>query len=158
MGISDCIVGDNFGISRFLFYKGIFKKGIEMKKKTALYFMLLLIIPNVLGCAPFIIGTAAGALGGYAVSKDTVQGETDKPYSGLWDSALTVSRIRGTIKQEDSATGYIELETDSNRVWIRLVKLTRATTRIKVSARNRFHLPNVGLAQEIFVKIIEEAR
>lgn len=129
-----------------------------MRKKMALYFLFPFILLNILGCAPLIIGSAAvGALGAYAVTKDTVQGETDKSYDTLWDAALTVSRIRGNIKQEDRQRGYIELEVGSSRVGIRLIRLTRATTRLRISAR-KYHLPDLGLAHAIFVKVMEEAK
>jgi hypothetical protein len=35
--------------------------------------------------------------------------------------------------------------------------LTRATTRIKISAR-KFHFPNLELAQDLFVKIVSGVR
>lgn len=111
---------------------------------------------NLYGCW-FIVGGAVGALGGYAISKDTVQGETDKPYDNLWDAALTISKIRGAIKQEDISRGYIELEADSSRVWIRVIRLTRSVNRLRVSSR-KFHLPNLSLAQDIFTKIMEQAQ
>lgn len=127
-----------------------------MKKAIFIYFFLPLVLLNIMGCI-FVLGGAAGALGAYGVSRDTIRAETDKPYDMLWNSALTVSRIRGTIIQEDSQKGYIELQVESSRVWIRLIRLTQATTRIRISAR-RYHLPNLDLAQDIFVKIMEEAR
>ena len=127
-----------------------------MRKTIPLYFLLLLLLFNIVGCV-FVLGGAAGALGAYGISKDTVQAETDKPYDALWNSALTVARIRGTIKQEDSQRGYIELNVESGHVWIRLIRLTQATTRIRISAR-RYYLPNLDLAQDMFVKIIEEAK
>ena len=126
-------------------------------KKAALYLFLLLLLLNISGCIPLMIGGAAGALGAYAVSKDTVQGETDKPYNSLWNSAINVSRIRGSIKQENDLQGYIELEAESSRVWIKLIRMTRSTTRIRISARKN-HLPNLDLAQDLYVKIINEAR
>lgn len=125
-------------------------------RKTAL-FLAFCILVTVLGCAPLIVGGAVGALGGYASSKDTIQGETDKSYESLWNSALTVSKIRGQIKYEDMAKGYIELEAESSKVYIRLIRLTAATTRLKVSAR-KYHFPNLELAQDIFIKIMEQAR
>lgn len=128
-----------------------------MKKIVAFCFLIPFILLNISGCAPLIIGAAAGGLGAYAISKDTIQGETDKSYDRLWDSALMVSRIRGIIKQEDNARGYIELEADSSRAWIRLIRLTRATIRLRISAR-RYHLPNLSLAQDLFVKIMEGAK
>ncbi len=124
-------------------------------------FISLILLPFILisvcGCAPLIIGAAAGGLGAYAISKDTVQGDSDKSYDALWESAVSVAGMRGIIQQENANTGYIELSAESSKVWIRLIRLTQATTRIKISAR-KFHFPNIGLAQDIFVKIITEAR
>jgi hypothetical protein len=156
MDIPDYFLGDNSWADRFLFYKNILKKGNKMKKVTVLFLLVALCL-NVLGCVPLIVGGAAGALGAYAVTKDTIQGESDKSYGALWNAANMVCRIRGTIKDEDSVKGYIELETESGHVWIRLIRLTRATTRIRISAR-KYHLPNLDLAQDMFVKIMEEAK
>jgi hypothetical protein len=139
-----------------LLYKSISQKGDKMRKTGFLYFLIPLLFLNITGCV-FILGGAAGAIGAYGVGKDTIRGETDKPYDALWSAALTVGRIRGRIKQEDRRGGYIELEIDSSRVWIRFIRLTRATTRLRISAR-KFHFPNLNLAQELYVKIIEEAR
>lgn len=128
-----------------------------MRRILFSFILLLVLFINVTGCMPLIVGGTVGALGGYAISKDTIQGETDKSYNSLWDAALQVSRIRGIIKQENSARGYIELVADSSRVWIKLIRLTQVTTRLRVSSRNKYRLPNIALAQDIFVKIIEEA-
>lgn len=123
-----------------------------MKKLFSFIFMAYLLI-SICGCAPLIIGAAAGGLGAYAISRDTVQGDTDKNYELVWESALVVARSRGLIQQEDAAGGYIELGVESTKVWIRLVRLTQATTRVKVSAR-KYHFPNMEMAQDIFVRII----
>lgn len=116
-------------------------------------FLVLFILPVVCGCVPLIIGAAAGGLGAYAVSKDTVQGDSDKNFDLLWESAIDVGKQYGIIQQENISTGYIELTVDSNKVWIRLIRLTQATTRIRISAR-KYHFPNMELAQDLFVKII----
>ncbi|MFA4854075.1 MAG: DUF3568 family protein [Candidatus Omnitrophota bacterium] len=119
--------------------------------------LLPFILASLVGCAPLIIGAAAGGLGAYAISKDTVRGDSDKSYDALWDSAVSVSGMRGIIQQENANTGYIELSVESSKVWIRLIRLTQATTRIKISAR-KYHFPNMELAQDIFVKIITGAK
>ena len=126
-------------------------------KKCFAFTLLLCLLPLICGCAPLIIGAAAGGLGGYAVSKDTVQGDTDKNYEALWNSALSVAGAYGIIQQENAGTGYIELGAQSSKVWIKLVRLTQATTRLRVSAR-KYHFPNMELAQDIFVKIITGVR
>ena len=127
-----------------------------MRRFFWLIFVLCL-LPQVSGCAPLIIGAAAGGLGAYAISRDTVQGDTDKNHDELWDSALSVARSYGLIQEEDAARGYIELGARSSKVWIKLIRLTQAATRVKVSAR-KYHLPNMELAQDIFVKIITGVR
>jgi hypothetical protein len=128
-----------------------------MKKAAINLFLIPFLFISLSGCLPLIIGGAVGAVGGYAISRDTVRTETDKPYDRLWNAALSVSRIRGTLTQEDISRGYIELEAESSRVYIRLIRLSSVTTRLRVSAR-KYHFPNLGLAQDIFVKIMEEAK
>ncbi len=125
--------------------------------KKILLFLIPCIFVSILGCAPLIIGGAVGAVGGYAISKDTIQGETDKSYDSLWEGALTVSKIRGEIKYENKIKGYIELEAESSKVYVRLIRLTFSTTRLRVQAR-KYHFPNMGLAQDIFMKIMEQVR
>ena len=127
-----------------------------MKKIINSLFAAVLLL-NISGCVPLIIGAAVGGVTMYAVSKDTVQGETDKSYDAVWNSALRVAKIRGLVKEENYTRGYIELEAESSRVYIRLIRLTRATIRLKISAR-KYHFPNIALAQDLFAKIIEDAR
>jgi hypothetical protein len=125
--------------------------------KRLLYSLFALVIfVNISGCW-FIVGGAVGAAGAYAVSKDTVQGETDKDYDLLWNAAVNVCRIRGTIISEDYAKGAVELDADSSKVWVSLLKLTHATTRLKISAR-KYRFPNISLAQELYTKIMDEVK
>ena len=109
------------------------------------------------GCAALLIGVAAGGVGMYAASNAAIQGESIMSYETLWQAALQVSKIRGTVSKEDFAAGVIELDADSSKVWIRVVKLTSETTRLRVAAR-KFKLPNLTLAQDLFLKIMEQAR
>lgn len=126
-------------------------------KNTVTFILIMFMLMNISGCAPLIIGSAVGALGGYAISRDTMQGETDIEYDRLWNAMTTVAQIRGTIKSEDYSKGYLNLEAESSKVWIRLIRLTKATTRLRISAR-KYRLPNFNLAQDIFVKIMEQAK
>ena len=122
----------------------------------SLFFGAVLIL-SVSGCVPLIIGGAAGALGAYAVSKDTIQGDTDKAYGRLWNSAMMVARSRGVIKEEDNVRGYLQFQDGSTLVTVKLVQLTHSTVRLKVTGR-KHHLPDIDLAQDVFVKITEGAQ
>ncbi|MDD5432955.1 MAG: DUF3568 family protein [Candidatus Omnitrophica bacterium] len=128
-----------------------------MKKVLSLIVLCSALLTGISGCAPLIVGGAVGAIGGYAASRDTVQGETDKNYDSLWNAAVEVARIRGKVKKEDFTKGIIEMQADSSRVTITLVKVTLATTRLKVASR-KFHFPNLALSQELFVKIMDFAK
>ncbi len=57
----------------------------------------------------------------------------------------------------DYTKGTIDLEADGSQVWVRLIRLNSSTMRIKISAR-KYHFPNVSLAQEVFTKIMDEAK
>ena len=127
-----------------------------MKSRTLSIASLLLSVLVLSGCAPLIIGGAVGVLGGYAISKDTIQGEADKDYDLLWQAASTVASIKGKITTEDKTKGYLESRVNSSRVRIQIIRLTKATTQLSVSAR-KWGLPNISLAQEIFIKILEQA-
>jgi hypothetical protein len=131
-----------------------------MKRKWLTGLVLVLLTLSAAGCvAPLLlVGVAAGGVGVYAAGKDTIQGDTDTAYDLIWDAAMRVSRIRGTIKQDNYGAGYIELESSGSKVWIRFSKLTQATTRIRVSSRNKLHMPNISLAQDILIKILEESK
>lgn len=129
-----------------------------MKKALFAACVFAVVISSLCGCVPLIVGGALGAAGGYAISKDTVQGDTDKDYDSLWNAAQDVLNTRGKIKKEDFSRGYIEGVTqDSSLVWVRMTRLTKTASRVRVSAR-RYHLPNLNLAQDIFVRIIEEVK
>lgn len=144
------------GLTVFCFIKVFSKKGARMRKHLS-FILLLWSFTLICGCAPLIIGAAAGGLGAYAISKDTVRGDSDKHYEALWGSALSVAGSYGVIQQKNAGTGYIELEAQSSKVWIKLIRLTQSTSRLSVSAR-KYHLPNMELAQDIFVKIITGVR
>ena len=129
-----------------------------MKKALYPLFLIPFIAFSLPGCVPLIVGGAVGAVGGYAVSKDTVQGDTDKPYDGLWSTAQEIAKTSGNVKKDDYSKGVIEyISQDSSLVWIRMTRLTRTASRVRVSSR-RFHLPNLNLAQDVFVKMIEETK
>lgn len=128
-----------------------------MKQNILTFLTAVFLLMNMTGCVPLIVGgVAAGVVGAYAVSKDTIEGDTDKPYNRVWNSALTAAKIAGTIKQENKQKGCIDLVEGANSINIKVIRLTRTVVRLKVTARKHY-LPNIKLAEDIFVKIIEGA-
>jgi hypothetical protein len=128
-----------------------------MMRKSLIALSLAVLTLASSGCAMLLVGVAAGGVGMYAASNDAIQGETDLAYETVWNAAVQVARIRGTISKQDAGAGLIELNAESSKVWIRVSRLTRATTRLRVAAR-KYKMPNVTLAQDMFVKIIDQAK
>ncbi len=156
MDIVSGIVGIYFGLNGVLFYQGVIKEGAEMKRRIVWLLLIPFLVVGLSGCVPVFL-MAVGGAGVYAVSRDTIQGDTDTPYESLWDSALKVSKIRGTILKEDFNQGYIEVDAKPNKIWIRFTRITATANKIRVSAR-KYKLPNLDLAQEVFIKIIEDSK
>ena len=128
-----------------------------MMRKAIVFILLAVLSIGSAGCAALLVGVAAGGVGMYAASNDAIQGETDIAYDAIWAAAVSVSKIRGTVSKEDPAGGVIELDADSSKVWINVIHVTRATTRLRVASR-KYKMPNVTLAQDIFMKIMEQAK
>jgi hypothetical protein len=129
-----------------------------MRKKVILAMLIPFLFAGISGCAPLFLMTVGG-VGVYAISKDTIQGDTDTQYETLWDAAMKVARIRGTILQEDFNRGYIQIDAKPNNIKIQFVRITTATTKLKVSARKyKKVFPNIEIAQDVFIKIIEESK
>ncbi|MFH0827440.1 MAG: DUF3568 family protein [Candidatus Omnitrophota bacterium] len=127
-----------------------------MKKPVFFLIFLSLALIQMTGCI-FVLGGAAGALGAYGLSKDSMEGDTDTPYENLWSAATLVGRARGAIKKQDKLQGLIEIEVDSSRVWIQLTRVTQYTTRLKVAAR-KYRFPNLNLAQDLYAKIVDQVK
>ncbi len=106
------------------------------------------------GCFYLVFGGAAAA-GGYAISRDTIQGEIDRDFSQVWDTAIEVVSIMGRIESQNSEMGQIIAIIQGARVTINLTQLTPSTIRIKVKAR-RSGFPRIGLAQEIYLKVTNQ--
>jgi len=106
------------------------------------------------GCVPLIIG-GIGVLGGYAISRDTVAAEISKDEADIWQAAKDVVSKMGVIKKIDNEIKVLEANIYSSSVVVRIDKLTEETNRLRVKAR-KFLLPNIGLAQKVFVKIMQK--
>jgi len=110
-----------------------------------------------LGCTAFIVGSAVGALGGYAISRDTIQGEVDKDYDSLWESAADVLDMMDASEINDSTKGRIQARITKTKVLITIEQLTPHTSRLKVKCRKGI-FPKLALSQNLYVKIIEQAK
>jgi len=56
------------------------------------------------GCIYLVVG-AAGAVGGYVVSPDTVEGTVSYSMGETWDAAKEIASVMGSVIEENEAQG-----------------------------------------------------
>lgn len=108
------------------------------------------------GCI-FVVGAAVGAAGGYVISKDTIQGETDKGIAQIWQATIDVAQTMGIIKIKDVEGNKIEAEINGAHVRVIILSITPATRRLKVTCRKNL-LPDLKLAEKVFVNIMQRLK
>lgn len=120
------------------------------------YFLIPILGFYICGCAAFVVGGAVGLLGGYAISKDTIQGETEKGYDSLWNAASVVLESMGASEVDDSNKGVVRAKVGKSKVFITMEQLTPHTARLRVKCRKNI-MPDLSLSQKLYVRIIEQA-
>ena len=122
-----------------------------------LFFTLFLLASLTLnGCVWLVVG-GVGALGGYVVSPDTVEGVTGNSSEELYESAVKVVSIMGQIQAKSKVAGEISAMIAGADVKVTIVPINTQTARIRVKARKLF-LPKIQTAQDVYLKIIEQLK
>ena len=101
-----------------------------------------------------VIG-GAGAVGGYAVTRDTFEGVSSKGQEELVDASRKVLSIMGTIKDEQPKEGVTHAIVYGNHVTVWVIQINLTTSKLRVKARNGI-FPRLGVAQEVYTKIMNQ--
>ena len=119
-------------------------------------FFSVVLCLSLSGCWPLILGGVA-AVGGYAVSRDTIQGESSAGFNELWDASKDVASVMGTITSESFELGEIKALINGTRTTITVLPLTTTTVRLKVKSRKMI-FPSIANAQDVFIEIMNEVK
>jgi len=106
------------------------------------------------GCVFLVVG-GVGAVGGYAISRDTFEGVSSKGQEELLAAAHKVLSIMGTITVERPKEGEIAAMIYGNHVTVDVIQINLTTSKLRVKARKNL-LPSVGIAQEVYTKIMNQ--
>lgn len=123
-------------------------------KKLSLFAVIFICLISLSGCF-FLIASSVGALGGYAITRDTIQGEYDAKYAAAWRAALDTCNMLGTLSNRDSTKGTMEALIDKAKVKVEITQLTPKAIRVKVKARKGL-FPRLATAEKVFVKIVQQ--
>jgi len=127
---------------------------MDTRKGLAILFVTVWL--GLSGCAAALIG--AGAAGGYAISKDSVTDHFDKSKDRVFRSSLAVAKEMGRVTLEDSKNGIIKTKVGEFDVTITVKQITDKTTELVVRARNKFKMPKVDVAQDVYTEIEERLK
>lgn len=122
-----------------------------LRKKLMVFVTMGSLLVNS-GCIYLVVG-GIGAVGGYIVSPDTVEGLSGSDADYVWDSARETVAIMGLINEEDKAGGIILADVNGAKVTVTIAAVGKDSTKVTVKARKAY-LPRISLAQDIFVKIM----
>ncbi len=123
-------------------------------KRLGLLLIPLMLLVQLSGCI-FLIAAGAGAVGGYAITRDTIQGEYDARQGDAYRAAVEVCGMLGTVMAKSTSAGTVEATVNSAKVTVVITQLTQEAIRIKVKAR-RGIFPRLGTAERVFVKIVSQ--
>ncbi len=123
-----------------------------LKRNLSLLCLCAVLLFASSGCIYLVVG-GIGAVGGYVVSPDTVEGLTENDEQDLWDSALQVASVMGVVEKESEGAGEIEAKISGAIVNIVIEPLSPATTKLSIKSR-KYYLPKISIAQDVFVKIM----
>ncbi len=112
--------------------------------------LLLILYASLAGCAPVLV--AAGAAGGYAVSRDSVVSYHDLSQAHVFQQSLTVVKQKGKVTLEDEKHGEIRAIVNEASVTITVKPITATTVELRVKARKNL-FPAQAVAQEIYSEI-----
>jgi len=123
-------------------------------KKASAVASLAVLLGTTAGCVYLVVGSL-GAVGGYVVSPDTVEGTVERDFEEVWDAAHTVVNIMGRILKESEKEGKLEAIINNCRVNVGIYQMSRSLVKISVEARKSF-FPSITTAQDVYVKIMNQ--
>jgi hypothetical protein len=104
------------------------------------------------GCIYMVVG-GVGALGGYVISPDTVEGMIGgKDQAEVWEAVVDVVSVLGVIQEQSEASGILIARIQGTKVTIKIVPVGADAERMSVKARKAF-LPKIRIAQEVYSKV-----
>ena len=123
-----------------------------LRQRTCAFILAVLLSFSTGGCVMLAVG-AAGVVGGYVISPDTVEGSVARSLDETWMSAQEITGIMGRIVEENASQGVLVAEISAARVTVTMVAINASTTKLTVKARKSF-MPKIDLAQDVYIKIV----
>jgi len=106
------------------------------------------------GCWFLVVG-GVGAVSGYAISRDTFEGVSNKGQQELLTAARRVISIMGTLLEDRSKDGEISGVVYGAHVTVTVEQINLTSSKLRVKARKAI-FPRIAIAQEVYIKIMNQ--
>ena len=105
------------------------------------------------GCVYLVVG-GVGALGGYVVSPDTVEGLlTGHDSEDVWNAVVEVVSILGVIQERDDKGGVMIAKISGAHVKVTVMRMSSSAVKLSVKSR-KLWMPRIKTSQEVYIKIV----
>jgi len=130
----------------------MFMKGSAVRQNIVLcLFAVFMIALN--GCVYLVVG-GVGALGGYVVSPDTVEGMMDSyDMDQVWTASREVVSLMGVITEESEGAGILMADLQKTKLTVTVSRIGYDGAKLAVKAR-RSMFPRIKIAQDVYMKIV----
>lgn len=112
------------------------------------------LIFSACGCGVVVIA-GLGALGGYVVSPDSVEGIVGYSETELFASAKDILSVMGTITEETKSLGQLTATINGVTVTVNVIPQSKTSTKLKVKSR-KWGFPKIAIAQDVYMKIVRQ--
>ena len=110
-----------------------------------------LLLGGLSGCAVLLLG--GGAAAGYAIGKDSVTDHFDVSQRHVYGVSRAVLKDKGLISSENAEQGYLKGTVEGMTVTITVKPVSKKTVKLTVKARDKFLMPKVAVAQDVYQAI-----
>jgi hypothetical protein len=124
-------------------------------RRSILALVLAVMLPlGFCGCGVVIVA-GLGALGGYVISPDTVEGVTGYTEQELFAAASEILSIMGNVTEQSKVDSHILATVDGAKVKLDLVPVSKSSTKLRVKARKGM-FPKIAVAQDVYMKVMRK--
>lgn len=106
------------------------------------------------GCTVMVVA-GLGALGGYVISPDTVEGIVGYSETELFTSAGDVLSIMGSVTEQAKGMGRVTANVTGVRVTVDVIPMSKSTSKLRVKAR-KWIIPKMAVAQDVYIKVVRK--
>ena len=124
----------------------------SLQNKMTAFLLSFLLMTSLSGCV-YVVAGSIGALGGYVVSPDTVEGISHREQAAIWDATGEILGIMGIVQEKFENEGIIIASVNGAKVTVNVTKVSESTTKLSIKSRKGF-LPKIRVSQDVYAKIM----